>query len=1249
MEVDSGFHSLLRNLKTEGPLIPPATWESIASESGVAGSIDPAEGPQDSIYELSAFSEASLVRMVINALQGVRSAVVEIEKLSHSLCCIPADRTYHRVPSLWCRSTSTNALGRMLKSICHAGFLFNFLREFVSFYLNIDHNFDIATKGESKSCLCPKIEGECKRVRKICPPYSLVNQAFAVAVGKLLEGYICSLSTLLASAKLRRLAQCKSKAPFINHGEGTLTSVVYTEITVLEVFLHTKELRTHIEALGRICIFGHSDPTSWSDGLTSCSTFEFHNFPKGAELLSYLYVQLRDADPFNHTLLKFLFVHSFMPYYGFIKLWMYKAEIDDPYEEFFVSFSSTAPNSNAGSTMLNKSFLASIKERSGVAVPTFLKDFCHLLLRAGQQLHVLLKLLHLCNISFSGEHFLINLESLREILPFWVDSSSKMNFLSCPLSFDRNGIDSLICKRTIMYRNMLEKLQNYFKKLDANARWASRTVVPFNVVPILLGSRNVENVSYSVVFDGASPLLQEDINMNSFDAHSDASSLSNESFHELALLRSSENCSSDGDNEESELENCPDVHNIVLQPSKSLFSNLPLYHANKSILQSCSRTDLECSHSPSFHTVREHIYPVTFSHQHLVNRKVDQKSAPLGSDPSEHAKILAHSNEPYQPFSCWPIGGLLKYPFFAHIQSSNSKQLCFTESSLECGNGDLSNFRCEETFFTDACRNLISDFHKSGKVQPTGGIMGSQSCQPLSYISPHAFCTNPMLNRGFGLPKVQTDGSFTDKKSSLFPRFIFSSVTDPFKQYLEHTSFNLGLGDKAEACFSGHCGTCNLGANEYIEVPTKEIVDNQSNAASFFLSEEANCQSGVQFPNAFGGAGWATLLDYQNKNAKYSSGEIHLEERFMIPLDVVIDKCILQEILFQYNYISFFTIKLLEEGFDLQEHLLALRRYYFMEISDWADLFIMLLRRKTTYFCKKCSSIEHEPKPAKIQGILELALQRSSCENDPYRERLFIHIKEQGIFQHALANGIHAFDSIVLGYRVEWPVNIVVTEDALKIYADIFSYLVQIRLAVFSLNDVWHYLKALLHLWKCDQRKNSHEMEDFNLLMRIRQQINHFTSTLQQYVQSQLSDVSWCRFQNSLKHVVKDILDLESLHMLYLADAANICFLSDDTKAVAVVMKNILQCALDFRLCFVSIGLNTPLTEKNLSYLHSHINFNEVAVVKSTFEKNLKELYILYLKSPKHDEFNLCRLWSHLNYNDYYSISINNELSQSFL
>lgn len=56
--------------------------------------------------------------------------------------------------------------------------------------------------------------------------------------------------------------------------------------------------------------------------------------------------------------------------------------------------------------------------------------------------------------------------------------------------------------------------------------------------------------------------------------------------------------------------------------------------------------------------------------------------------------------------------------------------------------------------------------------------------------------------------------------------------------------------------------------------------------------------------------------------------------------------------------------------------------------------------------------------------------------------------------------GVHSFDFLGLGYRVDWPLSIVLTPDALQIYAEIFSFLVKVKLAVFALTDAWRSLKV---------------------------------------------------------------------------------------------------------------------------------------------------------------------------------------------
>lgn len=216
-----------------------------------------------------------MVRLALNALQGLESALISIEKLAVAFCCDPADRTFHRIPNLWNRSSSTHSLGKILKSIGCSGILVFLIRKFVDHFRNLD------------ACLTRQSLEDKEQ-----PPYSLVNQAFAVAVNKVLEGYVCALDTLYASVGLRR----SSKGFDAVSEEGCLTSGVQSKITLLEVYLHTRELRTQIEVLGNICNL-HDIAVCFSESSTENATAkaisEFKSFWRGGDLLTYLYTQLQ--------------------------------------------------------------------------------------------------------------------------------------------------------------------------------------------------------------------------------------------------------------------------------------------------------------------------------------------------------------------------------------------------------------------------------------------------------------------------------------------------------------------------------------------------------------------------------------------------------------------------------------------------------------------------------------------------------------------------------------------------------------------------------------------------------------------------------------------------------------------------------------------------------------------------------------------------------------------------------------------
>lgn len=232
----------------------------------------------------------------MNALQGLESALISVEKLSAAFCSDPSDRTFHQIPSLWNRFSSTHALGKILRSIGCVGFLVFLLHKFVDHFteLGMDETFN-QTSNQPKLEKCDSNDNSEVRGKK-CFRKSLVNQAFAVALRKILEGYMCALDSLHASVGLRRTSKVLDVPLHESSVEGCLMNVVHSKITLLEMYLHTRELGIQIEVLGNICNL-HDIANCFSlfpfQDLIDKATSEFCKFYRGGDLLTYLYTQLQ--------------------------------------------------------------------------------------------------------------------------------------------------------------------------------------------------------------------------------------------------------------------------------------------------------------------------------------------------------------------------------------------------------------------------------------------------------------------------------------------------------------------------------------------------------------------------------------------------------------------------------------------------------------------------------------------------------------------------------------------------------------------------------------------------------------------------------------------------------------------------------------------------------------------------------------------------------------------------------------------
>ncbi|ESQ37583.1 hypothetical protein EUTSA_v10002374mg [Eutrema salsugineum] len=1193
MAVAASLGSLLEKLKVEEPFLPPRNWESLHSESG---RFPPRTRASASPSSSSSVAESSLVRLALNALQGVESSLISIEKLSSLLCSEPADRTTNKIPSLWHRLSSTYALGQIVRNIGCFGSLVFLLRKFIDHFTSLNlcvENEDVSSdKANCKSC------------------YTLVNQAFAIAVRKVLEGYISGLDTLCASIELRRSSNFVDESDHGSSWLGCLTNVVHPKITLLEVLLHTTEFRTQIEALANICDL-YDISISYCGSPWQCliteATARFNGFYRGSDLLTYLYSQLKVADPAHSALLKFLFLKTCEPYCEFIRSWIFKAELNDPHKEFIVECVSESISFSWNKPGISP--LKRVREQEGGLVPCFLDGFLVPILRAGQQLQVITKLLELCNLPVSGH------KNYADLLPCWTHYSTTSPLYPAPINFSKLHIEVMIQKRDDYYRIMHEKLGDFSKKFELFL-WAGAISLPISNGE---AEKNQKSPVYFILGESLVTRSTEamDVTGDQSDSDSDDQKTEDKWFSEIDVSCSSE-CSSTRDSLESSDVGLLDSQSTLAGPSQNYLSALRFSVAS----------DGKCNQNLVQHSESRNVDNSVVR----TGQKADTNRQWMNTDPEESTEVC-EGDKFRRPLSTkfWPLGGLPRNPFCADKYMEDDRDYPPIDSGGKMEQMDLVNTD-ESTLLLNniptgggySKQERNHDLHENCFSSELDLLKDTKVNYPYEVLS-----MNPVLRCDFLRKHRNTN---MRDQGKLLPLFDFSAVDDPSKTCLARIPVRFPINCYVESQSSQIDRKSHRHANQEFGIDRFDVEDPKASCSH--LSSGLKVCAEEKKSNISGGSRWEGMLLRSNNSetSAFSDCRQNASATFELPLDFVIDQCLLQEILLQYNFVSKLAIKLLDEGFGLQEHLLALRRYHFMELGDWADVFVVSL------WHHKWLVTEPEKRIAEIQGFLESSIQRSSCERDNCKDRLFLYKRQGTMHLPPSAIGVRSFDFLGLGYQVDWPISIILTRDALNAYADVFSFLVQVKLAAYALTDVWCSLKDLRHMMH-DNKEGiaKQELRWINILMKLRHQFSHFVSTLQQYVHSELSHVSWSKFLHSLKHKVKDMMDLESVHMVYLSEALRICFLSDESRVISNIIENILQCALDFRSCLPRGTQRTGRVPNDAWTKTLGINTSQVMIVKQKFDKELKDLHLCHLKSPKHGRFGLSRFWDCLNFNLYYS------------
>uniref|UniRef100_A0A9J8D3L7 Gamma-tubulin complex component 6 n=1 Tax=Cyprinus carpio carpio TaxID=630221 RepID=A0A9J8D3L7_CYPCA len=158
----------------------------------------------------------------------------------------------------------------------------------------------------------------------------------------------------------------------------------------------------------------------------------------------------------------------------------------------------------------------------------------------------------------------------------------------------------------------------------------------------------------------------------------------------------------------------------------------------------------------------------------------------------------------------------------------------------------------------------------------------------------------------------------------------------------------------------------------------------------------------------------------------------------------------------------------------------------------------------------------------------------------------------------------HAPDSLnclELRYKVDWPVNIVITDSCLNKYNRLFSFLLQLKHMVWSLRDVWFHLKRTgeISAPHCAGRS-----AQFHQLQLYRHEMQHFVKVIQGYIANQILQVSWSEFTHKLSSA-NDLDAIHRTHAEYLNRAIFRGLLTEKAAPVMNIIHSIFSLILKFR------------------------------------------------------------------------------------
>ncbi|XP_032077063.1 gamma-tubulin complex component 6 isoform X2 [Thamnophis elegans] len=282
---------------------------------------------------------------------------------------------------------------------------------------------------------------------------------------------------------------------------------------------------------------------------------------------------------------------------------------------------------------------------------------------------------------------------------------------------------------------------------------------------------------------------------------------------------------------------------------------------------------------------------------------------------------------------------------------------------------------------------------------------------------------------------------------------------------------------------------------------------------------------------------------------------------------------------------------------NVEKHFEALRHFLLMEDGEFAQSLSDLLFEKLGSGQTPGELLN----PLVLNSILNKALQYSLHGDSHLASNLSFALKYlPDMFKPNAPDALACLD---LRYKVDWPLNIVITENCMNKYNKIFSFLLQLKHMVWTLKDVWFHLKRTALV------KHASNSVQFRQLQLYKHEMQHFVKVIQGYIANQILHVTWCEFGNKLSSV-GNLEEIYRTHAEYLNKAIFRGLLTEKAAPVMNIIHSIFSLILKFRSQLISQSWNFDSSK----HVAVHPNFGLMQQSYNTFKYYSHFLFNGYLK-----------------------------------